>query len=389
MKILFVSHSGKISGGANRSLIGIVKVLKYKYGWNSSILIPEENSELEKICEYEGITVYTADYHTCCTVYRHTLKDILRFGKLFGALIIDYFIAQKLKEQLSENFDLVYTNDRMVVIGGYLARMWKIPHIWHVRSFAKENKTWYSPGYYRLMDKYSDRIVVISNALRESFENHITENKISLIFNGIDVNDYSLSSKETHDDVNILLTGRIVPQKGQLEAIQAIHILKVKYGIEVKLYFAGEIPTYESGAYYDKIWKKIKEYQVDDQVVFLGEVEDISSTRARMDMEIICSWYEAFGRVTIEAMCSQIPVIGANSGGTVDIIIDGKTGLLYEKGNPEDLAEKIKWVCENPEKVEELIKAGRERVDVSFTIQKTVDKIVQLLEQVVNGDCEN
>ena len=203
------------------------------------------------------------------------------------------------------------------------------------------------------------------------------------------MNDYSLPSKVGHEGVNILLTGRIVPPKGQAEAIEALRILKIKYGLEAKLYFAGERPAYESDAYYDKICKKIKEYHLDNQVVFLGEVKDISNIRASMDMEIICSWCEAFGRVTIEAMCSQIPVIGANSGGTTDIIIDGKTGLLYEKGNPEDLAEKIMTICENPEKVEEFIKAGRERVDANFTILRTVGKIVQLLEQVVNGDCEN
>lgn len=389
MKILFVSHSGKISGGANRSLLGIAKVLKHEYGVEPCILIPEKNSELEKACIYEGIKVYIANYHTCCTVYRHTVKDIIRFGKLFGAPIIDYLIAQKLKNELPGDFDLVYTNDRMVVVGGYLSRIWKIPHIWHVRSFSKENEIWYSPGYYQLMNKYSDRIVVISNALKNSFNNHIRENKLVLIFNGINVNDYSIPSKVKHEGINILLTGRIVPPKGQLEAIEALHMLKIRHGIEAKLYLAGEIPSYGSNTYYDKIYRKIKEYQLDTQVEFLGEVKDISNIRARMDVEIICSWCEAFGRVTIEAMCSQIPVIGANSGGTTDIIIDGKTGLLYEKGNPEDLAEKIMTICENPEKVEEFIKAGRERVDANFTIQRTVGKIVQLLEQVVNGDCEN
>lgn len=67
---------------------------------------------------------------------------------------------------------------------------------------------------------------------------------------------------------------------------------------------------------------------------------------------------EAFGRVTVEAMGSGVPVIGANSGGTVELIKNKETGLLYCQGDYRDLSEKICQFIENAEYRKKIAESG-------------------------------
>ncbi len=62
-------------------------------------------------------------------------------------------------------------------------------------------------------------------------------------------------------------------------------------------------------------------------------------------------WYENFPRTLVEAFACGLPVLASRLGAMVELIQEGKTGLLFEPGNPFDLAEKIKWVNLNPKKV--------------------------------------
>ena len=105
--------------------------------------------------------------------------------------------------------------------------------------------------------------------------------------------------------------------------------------------------------------------------------------RKNMDLELVCSRCEAFGRVTIEAMMSMIPVIGANTGGTKELIKQGYNGLLYEKGDFEDLANKIEELYKDRSKIREM---GKNAYDYSkgFTSERNAINIYNIYEKIVN-----
>lgn len=381
MKILFVAHSADLSGGANRSLLSIMRGLQNTCGVEPCVLLPASGGEMQRECEKEGIPVFSSGYHTCCTVYRQEIRDVLRFCKLFIAPVLDWYHVLQLRNRLPEDIDLVYTNERMVVVGGYLAKLRKIPHIWHVRSFSVENATHYPPGYYRLMARYADRIVLISRALFASFASHISEEKLSMVHNGVEIRDYAVSEKVPHSDFRMLLTGRIVPPKGQYDAVQALAKLKGRTAKKLELYFAGDIPQYDAGTYKAELEQLIRESGLQENVHFLGEVQNITALRKEMDLELVCSWCETFGRVTVEAMCAKLPVIGSDSGGTPEILLDGVTGLLYQPQNADQLAEKILWCTEHPEETAAMAEAGYRRAWENFSIDATVKKIHHVIEQ--------
>lgn len=62
-------------------------------------------------------------------------------------------------------------------------------------------------------------------------------------------------------------------------------------------------------------------------------------------------WYENFPRTMVEAFASGLPVIASRLGALAEIVDDGRTGLLFEAGNPDDLSDKISWAERNPDRM--------------------------------------
>ena len=385
VNVLFVAHSGEISGGANRSLLSVMEELMRRGIVKASLLVPDKDSELQKRCGQLGIPVYIGHYHRCCTEYRGQWKDIVRFAKIHLAPLLDRWEARRLNRVLPGGFEMVYTNDRMIVVGGFFARCRGIPHIWHVRSFADENGVSYRSGYLSLMDQFSDRIVLISRALWASFAEKIPEGKLRLVHNGIDPEKYEVQLKE-HEGIHLLLTGRIVPAKGHRDAIRATGRLLRSGQKYVQLFFAGQMPPYGENDYLESLRREIADAGAAGHVHFLGEREDICDVRSTTDIELVCSSCEAFGRVTVEAMAAGIPVIGTDAGGTRDIIIDGVTGFLYPPGNDQALYERILHCLQNPQEIQEITRMAKRYVQEHFSISETAKRIEDVILELTQEE---
>src|SRR5699024_12655003 len=176
---------------------------------------------------------------------------------------------------------------------------------------------------------------------------------------------------------------RIVEQKGQLDAVKAVNHL-VKMGIKnIRLIVAGNI---EDTLYTNKIKDYINEHQLHDYVEFIDHVDDLRQLRKKCDISLICSKKEAFGRVTIETMVSRMLVIGANTGGTAEIIEDNVNGLLYQEGNYLDLANKIQYAIANQDKIKIIIDRGYKSAIENYSISGVVDQILELYPTFKNNN---
>jgi glycosyltransferase involved in cell wall biosynthesis len=96
------------------------------------------------------------------------------------------------------------------------------------------------------------------------------------------------------------------------------------------------------------------------------------------------SIYEPFGIVLLEAMACGKPVVASNVGGIPFVVEEGKTGLLFESGNVEDLADKIMTILENEELGEKMGEAGRERAK-EFTWDKIAERTVEVYKEILKG----
>jgi glycosyltransferase involved in cell wall biosynthesis len=79
--------------------------------------------------------------------------------------------------------------------------------------------------------------------------------------------------------------------------------------------------------------------------------------------------YETFGLVVIEAFACGLPVIASRIGALAELVRDGETGLLFEPGNPRDLADKIAWAMANPEHMREMGRKARAQYEAEFSAE--------------------
>ena len=210
------------------------------------------------------------------------------------------------------------------------------------------------------------------------YKKYINPNKLLMISNGIKY--VEQPPKSHHADFNILLTGRITEAKAQLDAVNALSILDESVK-NIKLFFAGKVTNSLDEQYKRKIEELIQEKRLENKVSFLGEINNMGDLRSKMDIELLCAPNEAFGRVTVEAMRSGLPVIGAKSGGTIDIIKDGYNGLLYQPHDFIELAGKIKELYYNKSELNDLSCNALEFSKTHFT-EKQLEKVVDAIENV-------
>ena len=88
---------------------------------------------------------------------------------------------------------------------------------------------------------------------------------------------------------------------------------------------------------------------------------------------------EAFGITIIEAMACGLPVVASNNGGIVDIITDGKNGLLFETGNINKLEDRIKYCLKNKER---LSQASKKHVRNYFSLELSTSMLINEIQSI-------
>jgi len=102
-----------------------------------------------------------------------------------------------------------------------------------------------------------------------------------------------------------------------------------------------------------------------------------------MDIFVFPSHSEAFGVALAEAMAMERPSVSTSSDGILDICVDNVTGFLFEKQNPDDLADKINKLIKDPALRSEFGKAARKRVIENFDSEKLMDELVVFYKNIL------
>jgi glycosyltransferase involved in cell wall biosynthesis len=269
-------------------------------------------------------------------------------------------------------------------IAGIAARMAGVEDIIYRRANAIPVRNTLLNRY--LYRKVITRMIANSEETKRSVLTNnpklINANKIKVIYNGIDLSDKpsGLSSPVYLKSDNELIlgnAGRLSEEKGQIYLIHLAEILKEK-GIKFKILIAG------TGKLKAWLQKQARLRDVQDQVIFLGFVEEIQRFYTDIDIFLLTSLWEGFGYVMVEAMAQKKPVIAFDIRSSGEIVEHGQTGFLVPRGDVESMAERIIQLANDRQKLKELGTNGLKRVESMFTIDKVIDKVRDFLE-VENG----
>ena len=168
------------------------------------------------------------------------------------------------------------------------------------------------------------------------------------------------------------------------DSVSAISILHKRGINNIYLHIVGS-PSMENGEKYDESLRRklILPNNIKENVLFEGEVKNVALLRSFMDVELMCSVAEPFGRTTVEGLQAGLVVIGANTGATPEIIKDNINGLLYEQGNPTDLANKIESIYYDVQLQKKLSQNALEFSKNNFTMENNVKQINDILMKVI------
>ncbi len=112
-------------------------------------------------------------------------------------------------------------------------------------------------------------------------------------------------------------------------------------------------------------------------MLFTGEVEDAPALIAALDVVLVPSWEEPFGRVVIEAMAMRTPVLATSVGGPADIVTDGIDGMLLPPRSPEVWGASVAELLADPERMARMGTAGRETAVRRYALPQFVANVVE------------
>lgn len=170
-----------------------------------------------------------------------------------------------------------------------------------------------------------------------------------------------------------LFVGRLSPEKGVRTLLQSWQKLKIPLKI------VGDGPLM------DEVRKDLKAKNM-RFVELLGlktHQEIFTLIKGTRFLVFPSELYETFGRVSIEAFACGKLVIASRLGAMAEIVDDGKTGLLFEPGNPDDLASKVRWLIEHEDVAIQMGKAARAEFEARYTAEKNYEMLMKIYEMAI------
>jgi glycosyltransferase involved in cell wall biosynthesis len=383
--ILFITHYPAMYG-ANQSLFTLLVELRKNYPVNPVVLM-RSYGPLCELLEKHAIRYYILHFYWWVYEKDTFFERILNIRKQFRNLLRLKHISKVLSV---EKIDLVYTNSVPVNIGFFLSKIFHCPHIWHIRESLEQFPFKLSIGTFlskKLFLRGADRYILISDFLVNEYKKFLPSSRVVKIYNGISPDSEIRIMNKVSGFINICLAGIICEQKNQLDAIKALKILTVDKGYRnIRLHLIGgkgNMPEYSNS-----ILKYINDWDLEINIVFHGHQSQVNQIFRKMNLGLMCSHDEAFGRVTIEYMLNRLPVIASRSGANPELVKEGINGEIYELNNFRELAEKIEKYIIHPELLDLVGSQAYDYAIQNFSTEKYVDSAYRVIEELLSNDTE-
>ena len=362
---------------------------------NAITILERDHGILPKEEEINGIRYVRIRAKKLPAAPYKLIKNPIGLAKL---LRDGFDVAAKTSRFLKENeFDVVHVHfpfASTILINmnrGLRERIIYTAHIGEEKKrFALDSSAplalrFFSPDLYLM--KRVRKSVVLNEPLKEKLiEKGIEEGKLEVIPNGVNVDDFNLSKEEIErvkekyglNETTVMFSGTVTPRKGVEYLVRAAEILK-----ENNVLFLIVGNTNLDREYADKVMEYAKQRNL--KVRFTGFVpyEDLKALYSTCDIFVLPSFGEGDPIALKEALASGKPLVGTKVGGIPAQIKDGWNGFLVDPGNEKQLAEKIRYLIDNPEERERMGENSRKLAREEFDWKKIAEKYLEIYEEVV------
>jgi glycosyltransferase involved in cell wall biosynthesis len=253
----------------------------------------------------------------------------------------------------------------------------------HLDLYKTRRRVWL-----RRLQKLATVVLTNANAVKDavSAEGHFAPGKIRVIHNGVDLEKFSRGSRDrswllpsADGEKWIVLVGSMYSDvKGHPWLIDAATEV-VKQFSNVRFLLVGD------GARRADFEAQVANAGLQKHFCFLGRRDDVPRILSGCDIGVLPSKAEGLPNAVLEYLAAGLPTVASSVGGNIEIIQDGKTGLLIPPQDSAALANALLRLLRNPEFAENLGKNGRELVSAEFSFQSMIAKTDQMYTELLRA----
>ncbi|MBU0759750.1 MAG: GT4 family glycosyltransferase PelF [Candidatus Omnitrophica bacterium] len=278
-----------------------------------------------------------------------------------------------------ERVDIVHARSRVpAIIAFFAARQTEA-------CFITTAHGYYSTHLLSRVMGWGKYVVVASSVIgRHMIEDFgVPRERIRFIPRGVDLERFKfepIDPASSKAEYKIGVVGRITPIKGHAFFIQAIARV-VRIFPRVKVLVVGDAPETKP-EYRDNLKALVRKLDIERFVEFLGSRHDMPEVMSGLDLLVLPSiGQEAFGRVIIEAGASGVPVVATRVGGAVDIIEDGKTGMLVKPGDIMEMVDSVIKLLKDRSLARDMAEEARKRIEKEYSLTRMTEDTLRLYEE--------
>lgn len=377
INIALVSHSPHLHG-SERSLLTLARLFNKEIdGINSILMLPvPENGEFATAAKnYNLDTIYTPPNPWYIYKSPYKAKEFYEFCNTIKKQIAEYIcLFNKI------NANIVVNNTLTNFIPSVASYLLNIPIITWVHGVLDSGAIpGIDPNYQKFVDiemcKLGNKVIYCSKWTEEYFKDYIPKEDTALIPNWT------------------LEPSKFVPYYKGGKTFVCLNTMEIKKGIKVLIDAANilkdlgydfKIDLYGSGPEYSNIVSQINKLGLNKYVTIKPRTVEVETVYDNCIALVQPSLYESFGRTIIEAMSHKRPVIAAYTADPEKNIKNNLSGFHVKQGNAKELAEKMIYILENPEKAEIMGEEGYKIFKMRLNGDIAKEKLIKLINQTIN-----
>jgi glycosyltransferase involved in cell wall biosynthesis len=331
-------------------------------------------------------------------VQRHGM-EVKTFPSLVQPLhpLKDFRAVLDLTGHLTTNsYQVVHThNSKAGFVGRLSAKLARVPvivHTVHGFAFHGQEPPWRRclfRSLERLASHWCDKMIFISQPLVDwaAREGIGCTRKTTRIYSGIEMDRFHPVSVQEKNrlkaqwglqerDAVIGMVSKLWEGKGHAFLIRTFKEIK-NAKPEARLVIVGE------GYLMESLKTLASQMGLSEAVIFTGFLEDVSQIIATFDVAVLPSYFEGMGRVLLEAMAMEKPVVGTRVGGIPDLIEQGLNGYLVGPGNEKELASAVLKILNDDDLALRMGQAGRKKMTDCFSAESMVRSIEAVYREML------
>ena len=302
-----------------------------------------------EVNHYEYFKTHSLWFRFCAKIYGLLHQDCYYFYQL------EYFFECVIRKILRKQYDLIILENRPW-LAIKLSQLCKTPIISHIHTNLVNRETEQKKAIIQATSKF----LVVSEYIKKEIESIDIKTNIQVVYNGLNPKQFNKDNiipiprsryGFDEDDFVVIYTGRIVPQKGVKELLQAFQLLKEHKDIKLLVVGGDNFgDSVKSNVFLDELHNMAKE--MDGKVKFTGFVpySQLPAYLILANVAVVPSHInEALGMSSIEAIAMGLPVIATNDGGIPETLVNQHHILMDKKGElAEQIANAILEIKKNP-----------------------------------------